>query len=356
MTQLLSAVLAAIVLVAGCRSADPRPAASLVGSAWRAEEIEGRVVLERMHSTLTFDSRERISGGTACNRYFGALELGDGTIRLKPAGTTRMACAPEVMDQERRFLAALAAATTFRREGAQLLLLDEGGRVRIRLAPAGPGRSATGPALAEPALSPSPLRAHAFDCTGGPGFVMVDIEGGPGPDEAIDLILTGRRLRLPRLRTASGARYADGGVSVWNEGREAILDLQGRVYTCRENRRRSLVEDARVRGVEFRATGNEPGWSFQLFSDRMVFIGRYGAERVTTPRPLAQRSPGGTETVYAAATEAHRLTVRVRDTVCVDSMSGDRYPATVEIELDGQAYRGCGDDLHHQPGGSSWAK
>jgi putative lipoprotein len=357
MTQLLSAVLAAIVLVAGCRSADPRPAAaSLVGSAWRAEEIEGRAVLERVHSTLTFESLDRIAGGTACNRYFGGLELGEGTIRLKPVGSTRMACEPDVMDQERRFLAALAAATAFRRDGDKLLLLDENGRVRMRLAPSGTGRGAVGPAPAEPPGPPSPLRAYAFDCLGGPGFIMIAVEGGPGPGEAVELALPDRRLRLPRVRAASGARYAGEGVSVWSKGREAILDLQGRVYSCRENRRRSLVEDARVRGVEFRATGNEPGWSFQLFTDRMVFIGRYGAERVTTPRPLAQPSPVRRETLYAATTEAHRLTVRIRDAACVDSMSGDRYTATVEIDLDGRTYRGCGEGLHPRPGGSSWAK
>ncbi len=45
-----------------------------------------------------------------------------------------MACPPAVMDQESRFLAALGAATAFRAEGGKLLLIDQGGRVRVRLA------------------------------------------------------------------------------------------------------------------------------------------------------------------------------------------------------------------------------
>lgn len=45
-----------------------------------------------------------------------------------------MACPPAVMDQESRFLAALGAVTAFRAEGGKLLLLDQGGRVRVRLA------------------------------------------------------------------------------------------------------------------------------------------------------------------------------------------------------------------------------
>ena len=39
------------------------------------------------------------------------------------------------MDQERRFLAALAAVRAFRREADRLLLLDEAARIRLRLAP-----------------------------------------------------------------------------------------------------------------------------------------------------------------------------------------------------------------------------
>ncbi len=51
------------------------------------------------------------------------------------------------------------------------------------------------------------------------------------------------------------------------------------------------------------------------------------------------------ETVYAAVTEAHRLTVRIREVECVDSTSGERWEATVEVEVDGKTYRGCGVGL-----------
>jgi len=81
---------------------------------------------------------------------------------------------------------------------------------------------------------------------------------------------------------ASGAHYAAGNVSVWNKGREATLDLEGRVSRCVENRPRSILEDARDRGVELRGTGNEPGWVLELFTDRMVFIDAYGTRRVAT--------------------------------------------------------------------------
>lgn len=131
---LLLIVLAASALGTGCRSADTStPAAPLPGTSWRAQEIDGRTVPSSPESTLTFDNAQRISGHTACNRYFGGVELGEGTIRLKPAGATRMACPPAVMDQETRFWAALSAATAYRVETGTLLLLDERGAVRVRL-------------------------------------------------------------------------------------------------------------------------------------------------------------------------------------------------------------------------------
>ena len=106
---------------------------------------------------------------------------------------------------------------------------------------------------------------------------------------------------------------------------------------------RPIVRDARSTGVEFRASGNEPGWTFEILADRLVFVGSYGAERAITPRPAPHLESG--ETVYTAATEAHRLTVRIRPASCIDSMSGERYDAKVEVELDGRRYRGCGGAL-----------
>ena len=101
-------MLGVAALAVGCRSSHAAaPAPSLIGTSWRAEEIDGRGVPERPESTLAFEDARRITGHTACNRYFGGRELGEGTIRLKPAGTTRIAWPPAVMDQESRFLAAL---------------------------------------------------------------------------------------------------------------------------------------------------------------------------------------------------------------------------------------------------------
>ncbi len=131
-------VLGALLLATGCASAPP-PAPTAValnlleGTAWQAEEVEGTGVLDRAPSTIVFDAGLRIAGRAGCNRYFGTFEQSGDAVTIKPAGSTRMACPPDVMDQEGKFLSALEAVKTARREAGKLLLLDGGGRVRMRL-------------------------------------------------------------------------------------------------------------------------------------------------------------------------------------------------------------------------------
>ena len=129
-------LVATLLVAAGCASS---PAVitredELVHTRWIVERIDDVAAAEPA-PTLTFDSDRRVSGRAGCNQYAGALQLGAGTLRVDEAVSTRMACDPAVMAQERRFLVALQAVTAFRREADRLLFLDQAGRVRLRLAP-----------------------------------------------------------------------------------------------------------------------------------------------------------------------------------------------------------------------------
>jgi putative lipoprotein len=318
--------LALCVALSACQTAAPAGAARspadvpLSGTSWIAEDIDGGGVLEAVQSTLTFESDERIVGLAGCNSYFAPIQLSGTTLRSGAIGSTRRACPPPVMSQERLFLGALAAVTAFRREDRTLLLVDATDRVRVRLTRA---------------VERAEM-VRAFDCAEGPVFVLVPVLGG---DVALELDRD--VLRLTRQPTGSGARYSDGKVTVWNKGREASLDVGGLTYRCTESRAGSIRADARLRGVDFRATGNEPGWALEVLQDRIVFLDQGGA-RLTVPRPAPQVDPESGETVYAAEIDGHRLRVLIRERECVDSMSGERAESSVAVEMDGRAYRGCG--------------
>ena len=130
--------LVALLLATGCASAAAMapPAFSLPpleGTAWRAEDIDGAGMIDRVTPTLTFGANRRIDGQAGCNRYFGTFEQSGETVQIRPAGLTRMACPPAVMDLERKFLTVLESVKGGRRDGDTLVLLDGAGRARMRL-------------------------------------------------------------------------------------------------------------------------------------------------------------------------------------------------------------------------------
>jgi uncharacterized membrane protein len=100
---------------------------------------------------------------------------------------------------------------------------------------------------------------------------------------------------------------------------------------------------ARARGIDFRALGQEPGWLLEIEDGKQItMVADYGERRVTTPAPQPELNIDAGETIYRVATDAHRLRIVLRNEPCADVMSGERYPTTVVVELDGQEYRGCG--------------
>jgi len=222
----VSIVIAVLVLLTGCArarpSAPPPDAAvvgtSVVGTSWTVERIE-ELAADRGATTVRFEDG-RARGRAGCNQYSGYLQAAGEALRISEIRTTRMACAPPVMQQETRFLTALAAVRLVRRDGDRLVLLDETGRVRLRLAP--------------PAPAGSSQRAHVYDCTDGPALVITQAD-----DDAIEAWLADGRHRLPQVPAASGTRYTDGRVSVWNKGPEVLLERDGRSWRCTETQART---------------------------------------------------------------------------------------------------------------------
>ena len=119
----------------------------------------------------------------------------------------------------------------------------------------------------------------------------------------------------------------------------------GDSVTSSKNRRQSIIEDAKFRGVDYWATGNEPGWRLEIAPERILLVTNYGVDEFDFPTPVPSVSRQGGWTVYQTRAEGHSLRVEIRDTECFDDMSGERFESTVVLELDGTTYRGCGQAL-----------
>lgn len=122
------------LLAIGCASAPPAAtgpektvpsAQSLLGSEWELTNLGGTPVLEDRQPTLSFADPGRISGNASCNRYGGGADIGDGTIKVSPLQTTRMACSPEIDAQERAYLLALQNGRRLELVNGELVLHTE---------------------------------------------------------------------------------------------------------------------------------------------------------------------------------------------------------------------------------------
>jgi putative lipoprotein len=119
------------------QNADATPT-MLFGTTWLAEDINGKGVIDDAQSTFSVASDGRVTGRGGCNGYFAQATINGNSIKIGKAGATMMACAPALMNQERKFLAALEKAATYRIDGdGKLFLVDANGVDILRFARAG---------------------------------------------------------------------------------------------------------------------------------------------------------------------------------------------------------------------------
>ncbi|MGH7482797.1 MAG: COG3650 family protein [Longimicrobiales bacterium] len=209
-----------------------------------------------------------------------------------------------------------------------------------------------GPARARRARRATPLVVATFACAAPPtadvglGWTTYACDDGYRfaaralPDFA-HVALDGDTLVLPRVRADSGATYRSSGATLESHDGEARLETADAVRAgCR---RASTAPGLRAGGgVDFRAFGQEPGWTLEIDRERWLrFLGDYGEREVFTPVPSPDTSRPGM-IVYDATTQAHHLLVTILDEPCSDIMSGEPFPSTVIVRLDGVEYRGCG--------------
>jgi heat shock protein HslJ len=117
----------------------PPPAphnSTLRGTDWSVIEIDGekpRLADWRHRPTLRLDDQGRYSGSTGCNSITGSYKLDTEGLIFQPAATTLKACASAQAAVERGYLDALSAVRQARIAGTTLDLVDQSGKVRLRL-------------------------------------------------------------------------------------------------------------------------------------------------------------------------------------------------------------------------------
>jgi heat shock protein HslJ len=224
----------ACLLISGCAQDDNANNDSLEGTRtlielnntrWTVVSIDGDDVNEQSPPSLELRDDRKLSGNTGCNAFFGGWSVSDTSASFNAAGVSLRACGPELMEQERAFLAALAEVTTAHANpDGTLSMLDGSSAVRLSLAPSVDAAAVSAP---EPLDLPA-TTSDRFEC-GDVGQVEFRFLG----PETIEVTVDGERYIMPRQRAASGARYVGDGAEFWNRGDEALLVIGDRRYECK---------------------------------------------------------------------------------------------------------------------------
>lgn len=148
---------------------------------------------------------------------------------------------------------------------------------------------------------------------------------------------------LPRVRSASGAKYGGGETVFWGKGRiDALVEYQGRTY-----RNCIATSPTPAIGPHISAHGNEPYWSARVVGADgaggiQFALGVSEPDVIRAPSARAERVGDGPTTVYRGRAADESIHVRVRKAQCTDSMSGRTFPLTVAVNTGERVVRGCG--------------
>jgi uncharacterized membrane protein len=189
----------------------------------------------------------------------------------------------------------------------------------------------------QPAASdPDAPFARVYTCPDGFRF------SARADDGAAHLDLGTRRATLDRVASESGQRYTDGETLLHVRGDQATIEADASIRTgCRARDAADPWQAAALRGVDMRALGQEPGWAVEVKQgDWMRLLRPDGNGVLVAPDPVRETTGSGA-TVYTGRADGQRLRLHLRESACTDSMSGESFPLTATLTLDGRELRGC---------------
>jgi uncharacterized membrane protein len=152
---------------------------------------------------------------------------------------------------------------------------------------------------------------------------------------------------IPQVPSASGSKYEGNNITFWSKGEEASLDYGKNSYRdCRNNPALAVWEAAKLRGVDFRGVGNEPGWVLETQGDSLSLKADYGETHYQFTGATEHTDSAAGQTILRAANDADTIEITLEHKACQDTMADASYETTVSIQLGDRTLQGCGKALH----------
>jgi len=131
-------------------------------------------------------------------------------------------------------------------------------------------------------------------------------------------------------------------------GQTATITIKGqKLKNCRNNPRVAVWEAAKLRGVSYRAIGQEPAWQLEIYTgEKFVLVTDYGKCKTSLPwtEPLIDQEQRSTR--YRTQEEGGSVEITITGVNCSDSMSGEKFASKVDVRLGDNTLKGCGRALH----------
>jgi hypothetical protein len=156
----------------------------------------------------------------------------------------------------------------------------------------------------------------------------------------VEVTTANRKATLTETAQPSPARFSDGTATLSDLGELVRFEEPGAVYWCRIEPVEVPWQDAKLRGIDFRAAG-DPAWSLEIDNGVATeFAAGEGASRLVTKFPAVALAGKDSRMTMTATSGSHALTLVAERRIC--NYAGSTMTLSVTVTLDGRTYSGCG--------------
>ena len=183
-------------------------------------------------------------------------------------------------------------------------------------------------------------KTYVFNCNKELNFVA-NIGGG----EAW-LFMPQKTLNYKAQDSKKCDKFVDGDDFIGIKGQVAFVKIGEQTYHCTNNPKEAVFESAKLRGFDFMALGNEPGWTLLIKGNEIFYNGDYGSNYHRFKNAIMMTNQEKRFSIFKAKKDSHAITLKLEGKKCNDTMNDDTFETTVSIELDSKTLNGCGKSLH----------
>jgi uncharacterized membrane protein len=201
----------------------------------------------------------------------------------------------------------------------------------------------------DPAASAQPVvgKTYSYLCEGEDKSIVVTIDGDRGHLFSYQLSQAIMRKSDSGDFSGSDVYYKPDNPPDLAPGQTAEITIKGvKHQNCKNNPRAAVWEAAKLRGVNYRALGQEPGWQLEISSRGFLLVTGYGENRVEFPRTEPEVNQAERTTRYQSKFDGDSIDIIIKGEECSDSMSGETFSSQIEVSWRGKMLRGCGRALH----------